>query len=497
MLRLTAAIVTSLALCALRLDLASSVGFSDAEALFVAFRFHPQPAYVDYPGLIGWLARLVDPSAPVIHWVTALAATALPWAGVLAARALGTPWRSALLAYFPLALLPALSIGTFAFTPALPLGYTWLLAIGCSGFALRKPVASFTGLLASVAAGALAALACLSEPSGWALALCLGWVGLARSERQRFLTIAPWAACGVFAILTAPLVTFWWARGFSMGLDPQLGVSHAVTVLLRPILSATPPFVVAGALVARQLLEPRATATADGNPDGASVVERVLRHHLLLPLLPLAVLAVCARTETDWLTPVYLVLSLSITRLPALRRSLVLTCFGTGLGVALLGWCWLRTSAPQITGRWLGGYEPALDASNDFFAWGPGKQLLADAVHAARERTGQTPVVIGPHWSVCAQAEVALGGSVHVGCDSLERDDYDDWSGPALWENAQTLLFVTDSRFHRDAPESLYGRSAIAVHRATVERFGQTVRAISVTEFDREEGTARAASPTP
>jgi hypothetical protein len=484
MRRLAAALLISLVLCGLRLDLASHVGFSDAEALFVAYGFHPQPAYVDYPGLIGWFARLAPPSPLILHNATTLAATALPWAGVLAARALGGSWRDALLVYFPLALLPALSIGGFAFTPALPLSYCWLLAIGCSGFALRKPATSFTGLLASVAAGVLAALACLAEPSGWVLASCSCWVGLARSERHRFWTIAPWAACGVFAILTAPLVTFWWARGFSLGLDPELGTSHAAMVLLRPILSATPPFLVAGALVAHQLLR--------RGPGG--IVERALRHHLLLPLLPLGILAVWARTETDWLTPLYLVLSLYVARMPALRKSLAYTCVGTGIGVALLGWCWLRTSAPLVTGQWLGGYDPALDTSNDLFAWGPGKQLLTESVLSARERTGQTPLVVGPHWSICAQAEVALGGSVHVGCDSAERDDYDDWSDAALWENAQTVLFVTDSRFHLEPPPSWNGRVPRSVHRIDVERFGQTVRTISVSELDKEEGTARAAA---
>jgi hypothetical protein len=487
MIQLTAALLISLVLCGLRLDLASHVGFSDAEALFVSYGFHPQPAYVDYPGLIGWFARFLAPTPGAIHLATAVAATALPWVGVLAGRALGSSWRSAVLAYFPLALLPAFSIGGFAFTPALPLSYSWLLAIACSCLALRRSATSFIGLLASVAAGALAALACLSEPSGWVLASCLCWVGLARSERHRFSTIAPWAACGVFVILTAPLVTFWWAHGFSLSHDTEPGVSHAALVLLRPVLSATPPFLVAGALVGRQLLR----SAADG-----SVVERALRHHLLLPLVPLGILAVWARTETDWLTPLYLVLSLYVTRMPPLRRSLVYTCVGTGLGVALLGWCWLRTSAPLLTGQWLGGYDPALDTSNDLFAWGQGKQLLMQAVSSVRERTGQTPVVVGPHWSICAQAEVALGGSVHVGCDSAERDDYDDWSDPALWENAQTVLFVTDSRFHLEPPQSWHGRVPRTVHHVDVERFGQTVRTISVSELDREEGTARAAAAT-
>ncbi|HTV17084.1 MAG TPA: hypothetical protein VMG12_00395, partial [Polyangiaceae bacterium] len=457
--QLVLAIVTSLVLCALRLDITRHVGFADSEALFVAYRFHPQPAYMDYPGLIGWLARHVEPDPRLVHVATTLAATALPWVGVLAAWASGVARADALRVYFPLALLPALSIGSFAFTPDLPLAYCWLIALGCSLFVQRQPVASFGVLLVSIAGGVAAALACLAKVSGWLLAACLLATSLGRAERGRFRTIAPWAAGGMFAILISPLLTYWWRRGLNIELDPDLSMQHAATILMRPLLSATPPFIVAAVLIGRDLFSPQ-------RQDG---VDRTLRLHALLPLLPLAALAACTGAETDWLTPAYLALSLHVARMPSLRRSLAWTCVATGYGVAFLGWCWLRTSLPVTAGQWLGGYDPALDTSNDFYAWGPGKELLEEAVTSARERTGQTPVVVGPSWNVCAQAEVALAGQVHVGCDSLERDDYDLWSDPALWTSAQTLLFITDSRFHRAPPESCYGRTAVAIHRTSVE----------------------------
>jgi hypothetical protein len=478
--QLVLAIVTSVLLCTLRLDLTRSVGFGDSEALFVAYRFHPQPAYMDYPGLIGWIARQLAPDPGVVHHVTTVAATALPWAGVLAAWASGVPRGDALRVYFPLALLPALSIGSFAFTPDLPLAYAWLIALACSAFVLRQPIGSFGVLLVSIAGGVAAALACLAKASGWMLALCLLCTSLGRAERARFRSIAPWAAGGMFAILSSPLLTYWWRRGLNVHIDPDLSLQHATLMIARPLLSLTPPFAVAAALIARDLL-----STERREP-----LDRALRYHLLLPLLPLALLSVCTGAESDWLTPAYLALSLHVARLPPLRRSLGWTCVGTGYGVAFLGWCWLRTTLPLTTGQWLGGYDPAVDTSNDFFAWGPGKELLEEAVRSARDRTGQTPIVVGPSWNVCAQAEVALAGQVHVGCDSLERDDYDLWSDAALWTSAQTVLFITDSRYHRSPPESFYGRSAVAVHRAVVERFGQTVRALSVSEFERDEDTA-------
>lgn len=478
---LVLAIVTSLVLCALRLDITQHVGFGDGEALFVAYGFHPQPAYVDYPGLIGWIARQLAPDPRLVHLATTFGATALPWVGVLAAWASGVSRADALRVYFPLALLPALSIGSFAFTPDLPLAYAWLIALGCSAFVLRQPLGSFGVLLVSITGGVAAALACLAKASGWLLAACLLATSLGRGERARFRSIAPWAAGGMFAILISPLLTYWWRRGVNIHIDPDLSLQQAATLLARPLLSLTPPFAVAAALIAKDLLGAQRQERLD----------RALRYHLLLPLLPLALLAAGTGAESDWLTPAYLALSLHVARMPPLRRSLGWTCVATGYGIAFLGWCWLRTTLPLTTGQWLGGYDAALDSSNDFFAWGPGKELLEEAVVSARERTGQTPIVVGPNWNVCAQAEVALGGQVHVGCDSLERDDYDLWSDPALWTSAQTLLFVTDSRFHRSPPESFYGRTAVAVHRSVVERFGQAVRSVSVSEFDREEDTAR------
>jgi len=52
-----AAVVTSVVLFGLRLDLSRLLGLGDGEALFFAYGLHPQPVYLNHPGLIGWLAR--------------------------------------------------------------------------------------------------------------------------------------------------------------------------------------------------------------------------------------------------------------------------------------------------------------------------------------------------------------------------------------------------------------------------------------------------------
>ncbi|HKO93723.1 MAG TPA: hypothetical protein VJU61_21365, partial [Polyangiaceae bacterium] len=100
-------------------------------------------------------------------------------------------------------------------------------------------------------------------------------------------------------------------------------------------------------------------------------------------------------------------------------------------------------------------------------------------------------LVVGPHWAVCAQAEVALAGQTHVGCDTSQLDDYDRWSNPASWPDAETIVFVTDSRFSDVPPETLYGRQALATHETAIERFGRSVRRITVVEFDRAEANAQ------
>jgi hypothetical protein len=480
---LVAAILISIVFFGLRLDVAQMVGLGDLEALYVAYGLHPQPAYLDHPGLIGWIARSIGPeSTPrAFHVFTALGSSLLPWTGVLAARAWGASNAAALRAYFPLALIPELSIGWFAFTPNLPFAFFWLLTLSCAGWALRLPPAKLGALLACIGVGASAALTCLSKTSGWLLAFSLLCFYVGRSQTPRWRSLGPWAALGLFTILTAPLVASWLTGELGVQFELQPGWRRVMTTLGRPIFAVTPPFLYAGVLLARDLL----------GPERRSPLDRLLRFSLLVPLLPAALLGAYTTGEAEWLTPAFLTLSVHAARMPPLRAAINRSCIGFGVSLALLGWCWLRTDLPLFTGELLGGYEASQDPSNDLYAWGPGRRLLEEAVRAARERTSQTPIVVGPHWAVCAQAEVALGGLVQVGCDSAELDDYDRWSALVAGSAAQTILFVTDNRFHDTPPESLYGRPRGALHSTSVERFGRSVRRISVSEFDRDEATAQ------
>ncbi|HKO94351.1 MAG TPA: hypothetical protein VJU61_24525, partial [Polyangiaceae bacterium] len=380
-----AAVVISVVLLGLRLDLSRTLGLGDAEALFFAYGFHPQAAYLDQPGLIGWLARCLGPTASpgLIHLCTSLAATGLPWFGVLAAHACGARGEAALRSYFPLALLPELCLGAAGFTPDLPFVFAWLGALASAGWALRHPPGAFRTLVASLGAGVAAALCCLSRSGGWLLVLGLVWVGLERAQAARRRTLAPWAALIVFGILVAPLVAWWRQHGLHLRLNLAGSWQSVSIALFRPLVAATPPFLFAGALVARDLW----------SDERRTPIDRLLLLNLLLPLGPLLLLAVSTDSEGGWLTPAYLTLSLHVTRMGPLPSGLVKSCIALGAGVALLGWSWLRTDLPFLTGQLLGGYEPTWDTTSDLYAWGPGRPLLQSVVAGARERTGRAPLV--------------------------------------------------------------------------------------------------------
>src|SRR5580692_10276218 len=119
----------SATLLAVRLVAATRVGFGDSEALYASYALHPQPAYLDHPGLVGQLASLIGggtaPSPLQAHLVTSVLATAFPWVLVLACRAAGAPWGRAFVGALVAALAPEIAIGLFALTPDLLLALAW------------------------------------------------------------------------------------------------------------------------------------------------------------------------------------------------------------------------------------------------------------------------------------------------------------------------------------------------------------------------------------
>src|SRR5271165_5590972 len=83
----------SAAMAVVRLYASGRVGFGDSEALYASYALHPQPAYLDHPGLVGLAMRAIGggtaPTPEAAHVVTAIGSSLAPWARALAGRAAG------------------------------------------------------------------------------------------------------------------------------------------------------------------------------------------------------------------------------------------------------------------------------------------------------------------------------------------------------------------------------------------------------------------------
>ncbi len=222
--------VVSLAFLGVRLYAASRIGFADSEALYACYALHPQPAYLDHPGLIGLIARAMGGGLALTpsgaHRITAVLATLVPWALVLAARGAGASWRGALLAGLALVAAPEISFGLFAMTPDLPLAFAWLGALGLAAAGLRAPPSSGRAAGALVFAGMLAGVASVSKVSGALLALALVATYLTRFHRPALSharTLWPWAGLAAGALVAFPVVAFEARSGFPLLRRHRLG----------------------------------------------------------------------------------------------------------------------------------------------------------------------------------------------------------------------------------------------------------------------------------
>lgn len=476
------AVGASLFLCVARLSVAHGTGFGDAEALYASYALHPQPAYVEHPGLIGSIARLIGrggaPTPVLAHFATAILATLLPWAGALAARASGATWRGALVTVIALALTPELSIGLFGLTPDLPLAFAWLLGLGMTALALRSEPGSRRALAALLLAGVCAGLACLSKASGVLLVLSIVVALLFRP--RIWLGFGPWSLLGVIAILVAPVVLWEVRHGYPMlrhrlitsQLDAGLSLRNLGLLIGGQLAYVTPPFLVAAAMLAWDLHKRRKE-------------ELVFRLFWLGVLIPgTFLLALCLwskRAEPHWIAPAYLPLALYVSRV-GIGKRLGTACVAVGLALVPVAWVWVKTPLPV---KLLDAKNLRYDVSNDLYAWGPGRKLVREAVAAVSLEFGQLPVVVGPHYVVCAQAHAAVGNAAPVGCNTVNRDDFDSWYPRARWINAPFIVYVHDSRFDLDPERELPNRIVRGRSQVDIVRGGVPVRTIWVTILEK------------
>lgn len=477
------ALIVLLGASVLRWLAAQGTGFADAEALYAVYALHPQPAYLDHPGLVGevmrWLGRGGAPSPEVAHAAAnALALVTAALAGA-AAHAAGAARERAWLTAGLVALVPQVLLGLWALGPDALLAPLWLGALASALAAARRDPRSLGALSFTVASGALVGLATLAKLPGALLGLGLLTASLTAPLRARWRTPAPWAALGVALVLVAPLVTWEQRLGWPMLRHRLIATQASAGFSLRNL----------GALIGGQLLYvgPPALyvafhALARARRAAPDAARALLFGAVIVPAVPLALLCLWSRvSEPHWVAPAFLALGPLAAVYGASPRALRVTA-GLGVTLALATLAWVKTDLPQ---RWLGkAYRPRYDLANDLHAWKPGAQLVQSATRHAGTEWGGAPVLVGPHWTVCARLALAVAeapelAGVQVGCAGPVPDDFGSWLPPSRWERAPVLVYVTDDRWS-DLPERVFkDRTATSLEHVDVLRGGVTVRRIS------------------
>jgi hypothetical protein len=476
--------VVSLAFLGVRLYAASRIGFADSEALYACYALHPQPAYLDHPGLIGLIARAMGGGLALTpsgaHRITAVLATLVPWALVLAARGAGASWRGALLAGLALVAAPEISFGLFAMTPDLPLAFAWLGALGLAAAGLRAPPSSGRAAGALVFAGMLAGVASVSKVSGALLALALVATYLTPPARPHARTLWPWAGLAAGALVAFPVVAFEARSGFPLlrhrlvDTQSSAGISfrNLGAVLGGQCLYVSPILLVAAALVARALF--RARRDDD-------VVARLFYAAFALPFAALLVLSLWSRVaEPHWLAPAFLALPLyAACAGPLVSRKLAAWAVATGLAFSASAHAWVLVPAsvrllPEST-------DPALDIANELYGWPAAITAVREVVDETRiADPDEVPAVVGPTYTVCAQLHAALERDIPVGCDDKLRTDFDDWLPRSDWQRADQLVYVTDNRFPVDLDARFPHRFAARSWTVPVVRDNRIIRTFRI-----------------
>lgn len=493
---LVALFAASAALLALRAIAASRLGYGDSEALYAAYALHPQLAYLDHPGLVGLLARVLGGgTAPLpsrAHAATTVLATLAPWALAVACRACGATWRRSLGAGLIFAVVPEMAIGLFALTPDLPLALGWIGALGCAAAALRAHAGSTRASCAFVAAGLCAGIAACAKVSGVLLLCSLALAYGSRPARSHARTLAPWVGLGAGVLVVAPIVAFESSAGWSMLrhriVDTQAGAGvslrNAGALVGGQIAYLSPLIAVMAVLVARAAWRDRRDS-----------VGSLLFLACAVPAAALVPLCLWSRVaEPHWLAPAELALFPVGARALVIPGRRLLGAAGAIAAVMVLAvHAWVLV--PSFA-RMAPAYDARLDIANELYGW-------PDVLAAVREEAGRAApstsgpgdtVVVGPHWVICAQLEAGLRGDLRVGCNTPISDDFDAWWPRERWHHASAIIWVTDARFGPPPPLGAY--TPLRAREVLIERAGRRVRRFTIATFVRRAAPDAAEQPS-
>ncbi len=480
-------LVLSFALLAARVVAARVVGFGDSEALYACYALHPAPAYLDHPGLIGLFARTLGegtaPSPGIAHAVTAVLATLVPGLVVLAARGAGAEEEWSLVAGLAALATPELAVGLFAMTPDLLLSFAWIGALGLAAYALRREASDLRASSAFVGAGLLAGIAAASKVSGGLLLLALAATYASRAAKRHRATVWPWAGLVAGAIVLAPIAYFEAKTGWPMLRHRLVETQGDAGLSLRnfgALLGGQAAYVSPGLLVAAGVVGVDLVRTARADRDDATTA--LLVRAFLIPLVPLVALALWSRVaEPHWVAPALLALLFHFARrgsdIPRLGVRLRRTATALGLAMTAAVYAWVLV--PGLARAAPASFDPRFDIANELFGW---KDVISASRDILQEEAPRGEmVVVGPHWTVCAQLHAGLGPDAEVGCATPIPDDFDTWEPRSRWQHADEILFVTDNRFEVDVAKMFPDHEVSGHTRVSTIRGGRVARVFSLT----------------
>ncbi|MBL8610707.1 MAG: glycosyltransferase family 39 protein [Myxococcales bacterium] len=479
------------ALSLVRLYAARTVGFGDSEALYASYALHPQPTYLDHPGLVGEIMRAIGgggaPTPATTHALTTCLLAVLPWAGVLAARGAGATARRALAMGWLLVVTPEIAIGLFAMTPDVPLAFAWLGAIGGAAAWLGGDPSDKRRALAAVLAGLAAGVASAAKVSGLLLFPILAAAYLHPATRRHARTPWPWAGLAAGLVVVAPSALYEWRAGFPLFVHRLVSTQASAGASLRN----------AGALLGGQLLYVSPLLVALGALVGRAVIARrrqgpvdfLLFVAFAVPAVLLGALCVWSRVaEPHWIAPAWLALGLAHCRAPAApsRPRLERAALALAALVTLLAHAWVL--APQAVRLRPDGVDARFDIANELYGWPTAiahANELAAAERSPADPDGRDLVLVGPHWTVCAQLRAGLARGIRVGCMTPIRDDFDGWEPRPEWRKAERIVFVSDNRYGPEPPEPLPDHARGAESRVSFFRGGRLVRTFTFRIYER------------
>ena len=486
------------ALSLVRLYAMRQVGFGDSEALYASYAHFPQPAYLDHPGLVGVITRALGgggaPSPNAAHALTTCLLAVLPWVGLAAARGVGASTRAAFAMAWLMVLTPEIAVGLFGLTPDVPLAFAWLGALGLAGAWLSGDPGSRPRAAGAVLAGLLAGVATVSKASGLLLFPVLLVPYLHKDARRHARTPWPWLGLAAGALVVAPAALHEARSGWPLFVHRLVSTQGGAGASLRnagalvggQLLYVSPVLAVLGALVARAIVRRRRDTPVDALLFGALVV----------PGVAIGAFCLWSRVaEPHWIAPAWLPLGLAYARHPMFAgsrlriREVALAVAGLATA-AVHAWVLL----PQAARLRPDGTDARYDIANELYGWPAAIEHVAQL--AAEERSPADPdgrdfVVVGPHWTVCAQLRAGLPRTIRVGCMTPIRDDFDDWEPRAGWRRAERIVFVSDNRFGTEPPEPLPGHAHGTDSRVSFFRGGRPVRTFTFRIYERRAHAAR------